>query len=136
MSADKYPCIFSRQMEAIVYIKLSCSEPIKSEQFCYACYNVHRQVNFGLRRLANKKGPCEDELNMLANSVDEFTTSLLDPLKSHTEDRRAFGDSLDDVIDAGISLEQKKVTFDNVNRRFDVSKIIFKIKSSFSVKVV
>ena len=25
------------------------------------------------------------------------------------EDRRAFGDSLDDVIDAGISLEQKKV---------------------------
>ncbi len=47
---------------------------------------------------------------MLANSVDEFTTCLLDPLKSHKEDRRAFDDSLDDVIDAGISLEQKKVT--------------------------
>ncbi|XP_078372504.1 uncharacterized protein LOC144656151 isoform X2 [Oculina patagonica] len=66
------------------------------------------KVNFELRRLANKKGPDEDEFTKLANSVDEFTTCLLDPLKSHTEDRRAFGDSLDDVIDAGISLEQKK----------------------------
>ena len=45
----------------------------------------------------------------LANSVDEFTSCLLDPLKTNTEARHAFGDSLDYLVDAGINLEQKKV---------------------------
>ena len=37
--------------------------------------------------------------------MDEFTSCLLDPLKS----RDAFGDSLDYLLDAGVELEQKKV---------------------------
>ena len=69
------------------------------------------QVNFELRRLADKKGPDEEEFTKLANSVDEFTNCLLEPLKSNTEVRHAFGDSLDDIIEAGIELEQKKVAF-------------------------
>ena len=68
-------------------------------------------MNFELRRLADKKGPDEDNFTMLANSVDEFTNCLLEPLKSVREARHAFGDSLDDIVDAGIELEQKKVTF-------------------------
>ena len=67
------------------------------------------QVSFKLRRLAEKKGPDEDDFTKLANSVDEFTSCLLDPLKTNTEARHAFGDSLDYLVDAGINLEQKKV---------------------------
>ena len=66
-------------------------------------------MNFELRRLAGKKGPDEEDFTKLANSVDEFTSCLLDPLKSNTEDRHAFGNSLDYLLDAGIELEQKKV---------------------------
>ena len=66
-------------------------------------------MNFELRRLAEKKGPDEEDFTKLANSVDEFTSCLLDPLKSNTEDRHAFGNSLDYLLDAGIELEQKKV---------------------------
>lgn len=72
-------------------------------------YEIMFQTNFELRRLARKKGPSEEEFTRLANSVDQFTSCLLDPLKSHTEARHAFGDSLDDVMDAGIEWEQKKV---------------------------
>ena len=71
--------------------------------------NYLPQVNFELRRLAGKKGPDEEDFTKLANSVDEFTSCLLDPLKSNTEDRHAFGNSLDYLLDAGIELEQKKV---------------------------
>ena len=67
------------------------------------------QVSFKLRRLADKKGPDEDDFTKLANSVDEFTSCLLDPLKTNTEARHTFGDSLDYLVDAGINLEQKKV---------------------------
>ena len=66
-------------------------------------------MNFELRRLAEKKGPDEEDFTKLANSVDEFTSCLLDPLKSNTEDLHAFGNSLDYLLDAGIELEQKKV---------------------------
>jgi len=48
-------------------------------------------------------------LTKLANSVDEFSYSLLNPLKSNVELRHAFADSLDDVMDAAIEMEQKKV---------------------------
>ena len=67
------------------------------------------QTNFELRRFANKKGPSEEEFTQLANSVDQFTSCLLDPLKSNTEARHAFRDSLDDVMDSAINWEQKKV---------------------------
>ena len=68
-------------------------------------------MNFELRRSAGKKGPDEDDFTMLANSVDEFTSCLLEPLKSNTEARHAFGDSLDDIVDVGIEWEQKKVIY-------------------------
>ena len=48
-------------------------------------------------------------MTKLANSVDEFSYSLLNPLKSNVELRHAFADSLDDVMDAAIEMEQKKV---------------------------
>ena len=41
--------------------------------------------------------------------MDEFTTCLLDPLKSKKEARHAFGDSLDYLLEAGIEMKQKKV---------------------------
>ena len=66
-------------------------------------------MNFKLRRLAGEKGPDEEDFTKLANSVDEFTSCLLDPLKFKTEDRHTFGNSLDYLLDVGIELEQKKV---------------------------
>lgn len=67
------------------------------------------QASFALRRRADKKGPDEEEFTKLANSVDEFSYSLLNPLKSDMEFRHAFADSLDHVMDAAIEMEQKKV---------------------------
>lgn len=51
-----------------------------------------------------------EELEKLANSVEEFTTCLIDPLKSDTKEREAFGDSLDLIIDKAIEYNQGKVT--------------------------
>jgi len=46
----------------------------------------------------------------LANSVEEFTYCLLDPLKSDEGWCEQFGDySLDNIMDDAIELEQKKV---------------------------
>ena len=59
--------------------------------------------------MADRKGPDEEEITKLANSVDQFTTSLLDPLRSNREARHAFGDSLEDIMDVAIELEQKTV---------------------------
>ena len=72
------------------------------------------QTSFNLRRLASKKGPSEEDFTKLANSVDKFSTCLLDPLKSQIEARHAFGDSIDDVMDAAINLEQKEVNISAV----------------------
>ena len=66
-------------------------------------------MNFEVRRRADEKGPDEKEFNKLAHSVDEFTSSLLNPLKSNAENRQIFADSLDDVMENAIELEQKKV---------------------------
>lgn len=46
----------------------------------------------------------------MASSVDEFTSCLLDPLKSNMEARHVFGDSLDFLMDVGIDREQKTVS--------------------------
>lgn len=70
------------------------------------CY---QQMNFEVRRRADEKGPDEEEFNKLAHSVDEFTCSLLNPLKSNAENRQIFADSLDDIMENAIELEQKKV---------------------------
>ena len=41
--------------------------------------------------------------------MDEFTSSLLDPLETSTGDRHVFGESLDLLLDDAIDGEQKKV---------------------------
>ena len=88
--------------------KLHCNSEDLELISCLFCHQLP-QANFELRRLAGKKGPDEEDFTKLANSVDEFTSCLLDPLKSNTESRHAFGDSLDYLLDAGIELKQKKV---------------------------
>lgn len=47
--------------------------------------------------------------------MELFSFSLLDPLKSAEEARHVMGDSLDDILDSAINLEQKRV---NVNGLF------------------
>ena len=48
--------------------------------------------------------------NKLANSVEDFTTRLLDPMQSNQNQRLGFGYFiLDDILDDAIDLEQKKV---------------------------
>ena len=71
------------------------------------------QVSFQLRELADKRGADEEKFNQLANSVEAFTSCLLDPLRSHEEDREEFGVLvLDHIIDDAIDLDQKKVFLD------------------------
>ena len=59
---------------------------------------------------ARQDRPDVEELDKLANSVEEFTTCLIDPLKSDTKEREAFGETLDLIIDKAIKYKQKKVT--------------------------
>lgn len=68
------------------------------------------KVSGYLKYQARKDRPDVEELEKLANSVEEFTTCLIDPLKSDTKDREAFGDSLDLIIDKAIEYNQGKVT--------------------------
>ena len=56
--------------------------------------------------------------NQLANSVEAFTSDLLDPLRSNEKLRERFGISvLDNIIDDAIDLDQKKVFFDCRNTK-------------------
>ena len=73
--------------------------------------NFYFQTNLSLRRLARRKGNEEqkERFTKLANSVDEFTSCLLDPLETSTGDRHVFGESLDLLLDDAIDGEQKKV---------------------------
>ncbi|KAL9984284.1 hypothetical protein ACROYT_G006559 [Oculina patagonica] len=74
------------------------------------------ETNFELRRLANKKGPDEEDFTKLAASLDEFISCLFDPLKSGGRIRDVFlKSSIDNVIDAAIEFEQKKVCFHTLN---------------------
>ena len=57
--------------------------------------------------------------------MEEFTSCLLDPLKSNMEARHVFGDSLDDLMNDGIDWEQKKVNVFAVKtngRKLDVKR--------------
>ena len=68
-------------------------------------------MNFKLRRLADKKGPDEEDFNKLAASLDEFISRLFDPLKSGGRLRDVFlSDSIDNVMDAAIEFKQKNVS--------------------------
>ena len=58
---------------------------------------------------ARQERPDVEEMTKLANSVDEFTSTLIDPLKSDKPSREAFGDSLDSIIDKAIEYKQMKV---------------------------
>ena len=50
----------------------------------------------------------------LANSVEDFTTRLLDPMQSDQLQREGFGYFiLDDILDYAIDLKQKKVYVEN-----------------------
>lgn len=71
--------------------------------------HVYCQASSGLRRRADENGPDEEEFTKLANSVDEFSYSLLNPLKLNENLRREFADSLADIMDRAIDMGQKKV---------------------------
>ena len=68
------------------------------------------KVSGYLRYQALQDRPDVEELKKLANSVEEFTTCLIDPLKTDTRGREAFGDSLDLIIDKAIEYNQGKVS--------------------------
>ena len=69
------------------------------------------QVNFELRNLAETKGADTERFNQLANSVEEFTTSFLDPMRGNEDLRKEFGvELLDEILDDAIEFEQKKVS--------------------------
>lgn len=59
--------------------------------------------------MGNCKRREEKKLKELANSVEEFTYSLLEPLKADQELQEQFGNALDDILDDAIQLKQKKV---------------------------
>ena len=85
------------------------------------------KANSKLRSLAKKEGPGAEEFAKMASSVDEFTSCLLDPLKSNMEARHVFGDSLDDLMDAGIDRKQKTVSrfaghVEQINRTYKLLK--------------
>ena len=67
------------------------------------------QASFALRQKADEKGPDEEELTKLANSVDEFSYSLLNLLKKDKGYPYPFADSLDNIMDYAIEMKQKKV---------------------------
>ena len=63
--------------------------------------------------------PDAERFKQLANSVEEFTYCLLDPLKSDAGWCEQFGDhSLDDILGDAIEFEQKKVTLNRVNYNY------------------
>lgn len=71
---------------------------------------ISLQINFELCRLANKKGPDEEEFTKLSGSLDEFISCLLDPLKTGGRIRDVFlKASIDDFMDAAIEFKQMKV---------------------------
>lgn len=71
----------------------------------------YHQVNFQLRRLAETKRADIERFNQLANSVEEFTTSFLDPMRDDEGLRKDFGvHLLDEILDDAIEFEQKKVS--------------------------
>ncbi|KAJ7386822.1 hypothetical protein OS493_006852 [Desmophyllum pertusum] len=91
---------------------------IKPRAFKYCESNslvMGMKVNFELRKLADSKGPDENRFNQLANSVEEFTTSFLDPLRSDQRWREEFGDGLDEILEDAIQLEQKKVRLKEID---------------------
>lgn len=60
--------------------------------------------------MADRKGADEERFDQLANTVEAFINSLLDPLRSDKKSREEFGvHFLDHIIDDAIDFNQKKV---------------------------
>ena len=59
--------------------------------------------------MADNKGPDEERFNQLAKSIEEYTTCLLDPLRSNESRRENFGNAMDNILDEAIQLKQKQV---------------------------
>ena len=66
-------------------------------------------MNKILKGLANNVSPEKDDIETLVNSVDEFTSALINPLKSDSDTRNTFQSCFDHVVDKVINTEQKKV---------------------------
>ena len=76
--------------------------------FVFFC--IGSQVNYKLRQLVETIGPDAGRFKRLANSVEEFTYRLLDPLKTDSDWCKQFGDySLDEMLNDAIEFKQKKV---------------------------
>lgn len=65
-------------------------------------------MNKILKDSANSVNPEKDEIETLVNSVDEFTSALINPLKSDSDTRNTFQSCFDHVVDKAINTEQKK----------------------------
>ena len=58
---------------------------------------------------AHIANPEKDEIEKLVNSMNEFTSALINPLKSDKDTRIKFQSCFDYVVDQAIDAEQKKV---------------------------
>ena len=68
------------------------------------------KVNKSLRDLVKSAvNPETDEIEALSNSLDEFTSALVDPLRTDSDTRNTFKSCLGYVVDKAIDTEQKKV---------------------------
>lgn len=68
------------------------------------------QVNKELLKCARKGGPNEEVFLKLANSVEEFASSLLEPLKTDQYAREDFQKSADFFIKEATKSKMKKVS--------------------------
>lgn len=66
-------------------------------------------MNKKLKDSANNVNPEKDEFEALVNSVDAFTSALINPLKSDSDTRNTFQSCFDHVVEEAINTEQKKV---------------------------
>ena len=70
------------------------------------------QVNKTLKGLVEKAvNPETDEIQMLSNSLNEFTYAFVDPLRSDSDTRHTFKSCLDLMVDKAIDEGQKKVIY-------------------------
>ena len=67
------------------------------------------QVNKELRNRARRRGPNEEEFLKLANSVEEFASSLLDPLRTDKYAKHDFQASADFLVEESTKSKMKKV---------------------------
>ncbi|PFX17926.1 hypothetical protein AWC38_SpisGene17723 [Stylophora pistillata] len=69
------------------------------------------QVTEKLRDLAHEGNPEKDDIEKLEKSLNEFTSTLIDPLKTNAYYKRRLSSDFDHVIDIAIDTKQKKVLY-------------------------